>query len=82
MFRTVTREFTLFVQARSGLSTSAVVSAIVIVIAMLAAFAFLCVAAYAWLAVQFGTVFAGLIMAGIFVVIAIIAAIVCAIIAP
>jgi hypothetical protein len=78
MFRTVTREFTLFVQARSGLSTPAVVSAIVIVIAMLAAFAFLCVAAYAWLAVQFGTVFAGLIMAGIFVVIAIIAAIVCA----
>ena len=28
MFRTVTREFTLFVQARSGLSTSAVVGAI------------------------------------------------------
>jgi uncharacterized membrane protein len=78
MFRTVTREFTLFVQARSGLSTSAVVSAIVIVIAMLVAFAFLCVAAYAWLAVQFGTAFAALIMAGIFVVIAIIAAIVCA----
>ncbi len=78
MFKTVTREITLFIQARSGLSTAAAVSAIVIVVALLGAFAFLCMAAYAWLAVQFGTVFAGLIMAGIFVVIAIIAAIVCA----
>jgi uncharacterized membrane protein len=78
MFKTVTREITLFVQARSGLSTSAVVSAVVIVAALLVAFAFLCVAAYAWLVVQFGPVFAGLIMAGVFVVIAIIAAIVCA----
>ena len=78
MLKTVTREITLFVQARSGLSTSATVSAIVIVAALLVAFAFLCVAACAWLAIQFGTVFAGLIMAGVFVVIAIIAAIVCA----
>ena len=78
MFKTVTREITLFVQARSGLSTAAVVSASVIVAALLAAFAFLCVSAFAWLAVQFGTVFAGMIMAGIFVVIAIVAAIVCA----
>ena len=78
MFKAVTREITLFVQARSGLSTAAAVSAIVIVIALLVAFAFLCAAAYAWLAVEFGTVFAGLIMAGVFAVIAIIAAIVCA----
>ena len=82
MLKTVTREITLFVQARSGLSTSAAVSAIVIVAALLVAFAFLSVAAYAWLAIQFGTVFAGLIMAGVFVVIAIIAAIVCAPFSP
>ena len=50
MFKTVTREITLFVQARSGLSTAAAVSAIVIVIALLVAFAFLCAAAYARLA--------------------------------
>ena len=75
MFKTVTREITLFIQARSGLSTSVIVSAIVIVTALLVAFAFLCVAAYAWLAVQFGTVFAGLIMAGVFIVIALFAAI-------
>src|SRR5262249_58285805 len=70
-------EMSVFIQARSGHSSSVVVSAIVIVAALLVAFAFLGVAGYAWLAVQFGTVFAGLIMAGIFAVIAIIAAIVC-----
>ena len=78
MFKSVTREITLFIQSRSGLSTSVIVSAIVIVAALLIAFAFLCVAAYAWLMVMFGAVFAGLIMAGAFLVIAIIAAIVCA----
>ncbi len=78
MFKSVTREITLFIQSRSGLSTSVIVSAIMIVAALLIAFAFLCVAAYAWLMVMFGAVFAGLIMAGAFLVIAIIAAIVCA----
>ena len=78
MLKAVTREITLFVQSRSGLSTSAVVSAIVIVAALLVALAFLCVAANAWLAVQFGVVFAGLIMAGVFVFFAFLAACVCA----
>jgi len=78
MFKTVTREITLLIQARSGLSTSVVVSAIVIVAALLVAFAFLCVSAYAWLAGEFGAVFAGLIMAGVFVVIALIATVACA----
>jgi Ca2+/Na+ antiporter len=77
MFKTVTREITLFIQARSGLSTSVVVSAVIVLVALAVAFAFLCIAAYAWLAVQFGTVFAGLIMAGVFAVIALIAAITC-----
>jgi hypothetical protein len=36
------------------------------------------VASYVWLAVQFGNVFAGLIMAGVFIVIALVAAIACA----
>ena len=79
MFKSVTREITLFVQSRSGLSTPAVVSAVVIVAALLVAVAFLCVAAYAWLALEFGAIFAGLIMAGVFAVIAIIAVIVCAV---
>ena len=78
MFKTVTREITLFVQARSGLSTTAVVSGVIIMAALLIAFAFLCVAAYAWLTAQFGAIFASLIMAGVFAVIAVVAAIVCA----
>ena len=78
MFKTVTREITLAIQVRSGLSIAVVVSMAVIAAALLIAFAFLCVSGYAWLAVQFGSVFAGLIMAGVFVVIALIAAIVCA----
>ena len=41
------------------------------------AFAFLCVAAYAWLALQMGSVNAGLVMAAIFFVIAIVGLIVC-----
>ena len=60
MFKTVTREITLFVQARSGLSTTVVVSGVIIMAALLIAFAFLCVSAYAWLRVQFGAIFAGL----------------------
>jgi len=78
MFKTVTREITLFVQARSGLSTTVVVSGVIIMAALLIAFAFLCVAAYAWLTAQFGAIFASLIMAGVFAVIAVVAAIVCA----
>ena len=78
MFKTVTREITLFIQSRSGFSTSVVVSAIVGLLALLVAVAFFCVAAYTWLAVQFGNVFAGLIMAGVFTVIALVAAIACA----
>ena len=47
---------------------------------MLTAFVFLCVAGYDWLSLRYGSVTAGLAMAGIFVAIAIIAAIVSALI--
>jgi hypothetical protein len=79
MFKTLTREITLAIQARSGITATVIVSMAVIGIALLVAFAFLCVSAYAWLAVLFGTVFAGLIMAGVFIVIALLAAFVCAV---
>jgi hypothetical protein len=78
MFKTLTREITLAVQAKSGLSAAVVISTAVIGFALLIAFTFLCVSAYAWLTALFGTVFAGLIMAGVFAIIAVIAAIVCA----
>jgi hypothetical protein len=78
MLKTVTREITFAIQSRTGLNTTVVVSMAVIAIALFVTFAFLCVSAYAWLAVQFGEVFAGLIMAGVFAVIALIAAIIAA----
>ncbi len=52
----------------------------VLAFASLAAFIFLCVAGYAWLAMRFDNVMAGLIMAGIFIVMALIAALTAALI--
>jgi hypothetical protein len=49
-----------------------------VVAALVAAAVFLCVAAYSWLTPQFGAVYAGLIMAGVFLLIAIVSAIVSA----
>jgi hypothetical protein len=49
-------------------------------LALLTSFAFLCVAGYAWFAAQFGSVYAGLIMTGIFVVIALVAALISAVV--
>ena len=48
--------------------------------ALFTAFVFLCVSGYDWLSPRFGSVFAGLIMAGIFVAIAIVAAIISALV--
>jgi hypothetical protein len=79
MLKSWMRDITLAIQARSGVSLALLVSAAVIVVGSLTAFVFLCVAAYDWLAVQWGNIVAGLAMAGIFVLIAVIGAIVCAV---
>jgi hypothetical protein len=78
MFKSVMREIVLAIQARNGISAGVLVWLAVVVFALLAAFVFLCVAGYEWLALAYGSVYAGLIMAGIFVAVAIIAAIVSA----
>jgi uncharacterized membrane protein len=78
MIKGLMRELTLAIQARSGATPALLVWMAVIALASLAAFAFLCVAGYDWLALQFGGIFAALIMAGIFVLVAIIAAIISA----
>ena len=52
----------------------------IMALAFIIAFVFLCVSGYNWFAVKFGSVFAGLIMTGIFVVIGLIAALVGALI--
>ena len=75
MLKNLLHDVTLAVQARSGLTGSLIVWLALIALASLTAFAFLCVAAYAWLVLQLGTVFAGLTMAGMFILIALIGAI-------
>jgi hypothetical protein len=76
MIKSWMREIELAIQARSGASPALFVCVAIAAIATLTAFAFLCVAGYDWFAIQFGSVFAALLMTAIFVVIAIIAAII------
>lgn len=68
-------DITLAIQARSGASAALFVWMAIIAFASLSAFVFLCIAAYDWLSLRLGGVIAGLIMAGIFVLIAAIGAI-------
>jgi heme/copper-type cytochrome/quinol oxidase subunit 2 len=75
MIKGWTRQITLAVQARSGLTAGLFVALGVAVLAALTAFAFLTVAGYDWFAIQFGSVFAALLMTGIFLLIAVIAAV-------
>jgi hypothetical protein len=80
MFKTLTREITLSIQARNGTSIAVMVWLGIMALALITAFVFLCVSGYDWFAVQFGGIFAGLIMTGIFVVIGLVAALVSALI--
>ncbi len=73
MIKNWVREITLAIQARTGVTGALFVWLAVMAVAALTAFIFLCVSGYDWLAIHFGAVFAALIMAGIFVVIALIA---------
>jgi hypothetical protein len=77
MLKSWMRDIALAIQARSGVTAALLVWLAVIAVASLTAFVFLCVAAYVWLSLQLGAVFAGLAMAGIFVLIALIGAVVC-----
>jgi hypothetical protein len=79
MFKSLTREIMLSIQARNGTSAAVVVWLIVMVAALLAALVFLCVTGYDWLALRYDPVVAGLIMTGIFLAIALVATIVSAV---
>ena len=68
-------DITLAVQARTGVTAGLFVALGILILAALTAFVFLCVAGYDWLALHFGSVYAALIMAGVFVLIAVIAAV-------
>ena len=78
MSKSLARDIFLTIQARSGVSPAMVVWAAVMVLASLTAFIFLCVTLYEWLSLQLGGIVAGLVVAGIFIVIAVIGAIICA----
>jgi hypothetical protein len=69
----------LAIQARSGLTAGFVVWLAIVLFATFTAFAFICVAAYDWLSLQLGSVYAALVMAGIFILIALIGALISAI---
>jgi len=68
-------DITLAVQARTGVTAGLFVALGILVLAALTAFVFLCVAGYDWLALQLGSVYAALIMTGVFLLIAVVAAV-------
>jgi hypothetical protein len=71
-------DIALLFQAKTGVTSALIVWAGVVVIASLAAFVFLCVTGYERLSLQLGATFAGLAMASVFLVIALIGAAFCA----
>jgi hypothetical protein len=77
MFKGLMHDMVLAVQTRTGITMSFIVWLVVVALAALTAFAFLCVAAYDWLSLQMSSVYAGLVMAAVFVAIAIIGIIAC-----
>jgi len=74
MLKNWLHDITLSVQAKSGITPLLFVWFAIGALALLTCFAFLCVAGYVWLALQLGSIFGGLAMAGVFLVIALIAA--------
>ena len=77
MFKSWIRAIILTIQARSGASPAMFVWDAVIAVASLTAFIFLCLALYLWLSLQLGAIIASLMIAGIFVAIAVVGAIIC-----
>ena len=69
----------LLIQVKSEITFGLVIWIAVIVVSSLTAFAFVCVAGCGWLSLQLGATSASFAMAGIFVLVALIAATVCAV---
>ena len=74
MLKNLQNNIVLWVQSRTGLSGGFIISLAVAGGAALLTFVFLCVTGYAWLSIQLGPVFGGLVMAGLFLLIAVIGA--------
>jgi len=76
VLKSLTREITLSIQAKNGASFAVLLWIAITALALLTAFVFLCVSVYEWLSLHDGAVAAGLVMVGIFVLIAFIATVV------
>jgi hypothetical protein len=70
MLQNLKHELILFIQARTGITFGLFVWFGLVALAAPTAFAFLCVALYDWVALQLNDVFAGLIVAGFFILVA------------
>lgn len=70
MLKSLQRHISLWVKSRTGLSSGFLVGWAVAGVATAMVFIFLCVAGYAWLSVELGPVYAGLAMAGAFLLMA------------
>jgi hypothetical protein len=79
MIKNWIRDFALSVQAKSGATPALLIWFAIVGLSLLTVFVFLCVTGYVWFSIQFGVVFGGLAMAGIFLVIALIAATIAAV---
>jgi hypothetical protein len=80
MLKSWMRDIALAVQVRIGASPALFVWVVIIAVASLTAFVFLCVTAYDWLVLETSSIVAGLVMAGAFVLIAVIGIVVCVLI--
>jgi Ca2+/Na+ antiporter len=79
MIKNWLRDLALTVQSRSGVTAGLVIWVFVAAFALSTALVFLCVAAYAWLSQAFGGIYAGLIVAGFFILVTLIASIAAAV---
>jgi xanthine/uracil permease len=64
-------------KARTGVGSGVLICALVAAVAAVMTFVFLCVTAFVWLAQIFGPVVAGLIVAGLFLVVTVVAVAMC-----
>jgi hypothetical protein len=74
MVKSLMREIVLAIQAKSGATPAVFIWLAFAAVGLATSFAFFCVAAYVWLERLFGGVYAGLIVGGFFLVVALVAA--------
>jgi len=72
MLKSLMHDIALAMRARTGLTPGFFIWLAIVALAAVTTFAFLCVAAYQWVSLQLGVIYGGLVMAGVFLCIALI----------